>query len=301
MRICLHLGPPCTGTKNLLDHLIINEGLLSEIGVALRVSQDHRNWLQEAIGLNADMPLDREPDEDILAPLNLPEETGTLILCDPYFMGPLGRPYANLYWYGRVKPKIEAYYRAFSMHQTVCSIALSDPARLIPALYGENLRTGNHLDFKTFLGKTTPEKLLWSELIERLQLRDQYRSIITWNADEYAFIWRQVVAAMTHLENPQFLEGRVPLKQEEPNVSQLEHFLKEIKPLKAKGDQIGQSHWDLFLGHLGQLNKLPGHPRWSKQITTELSDIFDEDLYTIARMEQVTLVERPDLFGYAKI
>ncbi|MEM9715647.1 MAG: hypothetical protein AAF826_03935 [Pseudomonadota bacterium] len=293
MKICLHVGPYCTAADDLCAHLSQNTELLAEHQIALRIEDEDRAWLHEVLSQagSSDTKGDKGPDP--IGDLDLPVGTKAVVLCAEDLLGPLGRPYANLYWYGRAKPKIEAFYRAFAQHDLQCSIALSDPARAIPALYAENIKQGNHVDFKNFLGPTTVEKLLWSELIERVQLREQYRPVIAWTVEDYPYIWRQVIQAMTGLPNAQLLEGTITVNRPGPSVPQVEHYLKSIRALKSEGAAITDTHWTEFIASFHNLTKLPDHPKWKPALQRELSEIYDEDLYTVARMEAVTFLQRP--------
>lgn len=285
MRIVIHIGPMGTGGTALKKQLTSNADLLRDAGVFVRVSDGDFRHLKEAITQNRSV-------EELLDALKTPDDAKTLVLCNETQVGTPDRPFGKRFWYGRARGRVLPIHEYFDGMDVWTSVALRNPATLIPAKYALTLSQRNYLSFSDFIGQTPLDQLSWAEFLERLQLLDAYKPIMTWRYEDYPYIWRDVVQALTGLENAQTLNGEVPQAEAEFSIAQLSHYANQVAELKDKGEAIPKDHWNTFETTADSITKLPEHPSWTSQFEETLTEIYDEDLYSAARMEGVHLIER---------
>lgn len=288
MRITVYVGPPKAGGDAVRTHLLENEAILSQEDVYLRIGPKHGAMLAKH------MKAKKTPDEYIAA-LGVPETAKTVILWDEGLLGRLDRPFGKRFWYGTARNRMEGFHTYFEGYDVRTVMPLRDPATLIPAIFAENLRQRTLNDFKSFVGQTPLDKMLWSELIERVQLRDEYKPLLSWAFEDYPVIWRDALAAMAGINNPQILVGSLPVPDLEITVPQGEYYLDGARKLAEEGEKIQDEHWPMFLDLLPELTGLLEHPNWTAELQETLSEIYDEDLYSAARMDAVHFIEpRPE-------
>ncbi|MEM0976062.1 MAG: hypothetical protein AAGJ34_00865 [Pseudomonadota bacterium] len=285
LRIHLHVGPPTSGMAALGSLLKANAAYLEEAGVGLRINPGHAGALQSAVK-SGDGPA------ALFERWRLPETLQTLIVFDDQALGSRRKPFGKHFWYGPARPRIEQVHKYFDGYDVRTSISTRNPAELIPAMYAQTLSEKNIIPFSEFIGTTPPHKLLWGDLIERMQLRDAYLPVLVWTYEDFPRIWRDVLGAITGVDNPQMLEGPVPVT---PQDMLLEHS-EDFAVRHAQAPDEAKPSWDAYLEDLPDPSNLTPHPVWTPALHEELTDIYDEDLYTIARMEAVYLVRPRPLF-----
>ena len=285
MKITIHIGPKCTGAESVLTHLKGNADLLKEHGIYLRLEKAHLTHLSEAMR-------DNRSAEEFFDMIDVPDTAKTLVLWNETQIGTPDRPFGKRFWYGRARARMAPLHEFFTGVDLSTAFAMRNPASFIPAMYAELLQNRMLMSFEDFVGQTPLDQLLWSELIERLQLHDGYKPIITWRYEDYDYLWRDVVQAICGLENAQILDGMVAPLPPTPPLKALAHYYEKAQEIKASGEALTPEHWTSFLEELDALTMLPEAPNWSEQRTMDLSDIYDEDLYSVARMEAVHFIDR---------
>ena len=140
------------------------------------------------------------------------------------------------------------------------------------------------------------EQLQWTELIERVQLRDEYKPILSWSYEDYAYIWRDIIEALTDIPNGQVLAAPQPKPELSISVPQLDYYFEGSQKLTKEGAKIEDKHWSMFLEMYESLTGLPENPVWSQDRQDQLSEIYDEDIYSAARMDAVHYIERRQRF-----
>jgi len=289
MRITVFVGPSKCGGDALRAHLRANEALLAELGACLCIDPDHSGLLAKHMRIGGD-------PQKFLDAASVPDDAHSLLLWDETLLGPVDAPFGKRFWYGTARARMENVHKYFEQHEVYTALATRDPADLIPALYAENLRRRNLIEFKNFIGQVPIEKLQWSELIERVQLRDEYKPVLAWSQEDYAYIWRDVIEALVDIPNGQVLVGDKPEREADITIPRAEYHLASMQKLSADGTKIDDTHWAQFLETHEELVGLTEHPAWTQDRQEQLSEIYDEDLYSVARMDAVHFLERRPRF-----
>lgn len=169
----------------------------------------------------------------------------------------------------------------------------------LPSCYGSSLINAKIQPFEEFIDEIEIEKARWSEAIFRIINRIPNNDpdadyLITWRFEDYPKIWRDVVGAITGVENHQDLIGTSDLINEGLTLygSQLMYsYLQKHKP-KEPGDF--QKIKTAFLEKFGSKLGVASDPFWSESDIADVTYAYEDDWYYIERMDNVaTISARP--------
>ncbi|RVT85493.1 hypothetical protein DXV76_06960 [Rhodobacteraceae bacterium CCMM004] len=287
MDIAFHIGAHCTDDDRLLKTLLRNRDDLKSHGIAVPGPSMYRSVLREvATKLRGD-EASQETQDVVLETILEGDDPDRLILINQSF---LCMPQVAVEG-GQLYPKAAkaAWLRnLFPDHRAAFFLGLRNPATFVPALFAET--GGDTLDFPAFLGGTDPRALRWSEMIARLRQAVPDAPLTVWCNEDTPFLWEKLVRAIAAAPATVPIHGeydmlRTIMSQE--GMSRLRAYLRAHPPRDEEMRQrIVAAFLDKFAldDEVEQEMDLPG---WNSDLVEDLTEIYDEDLFAIARMPGV--------------
>jgi len=233
-----------------------------------------------------------ETNATLLSQLTGDKEYRRIVLIDPNISGTVARPVGREFFYPRIgntTSRIETVMDGLPMR---LFISLRNPATFIPSCFAESLKTTTQASFDQFIEETNLPGLRWSDFLHRAQMKGEDMPVTTWRFEDYPYIWRDVAQAITGVDNKEALIGAPdPVNQ---GISLrgaiLMHTYLQDHPTKTAADF--QRIRDVFEEKFPSIENEVYNPTWPKELTTGMTENYDDDWYYIERMENVEALQR---------
>ncbi len=290
MQVIFHIGAHCTGGDRLVRSLLKNRDVLAREGVAVPGPGRYRRTVSEAIKILRGAPAAAEAQDVLLEAVLDSDDAERVVLSNESFICMASKVLEH----GELYPRIEksAWLRnAFPAAEVGFAIALRNMATFLPALY--DTLGGDMLEPGGFLSGTDPRDLMWADVIEGLRDANPGAAILVWCDEDSPILWSEIMRELCGLDATFPLDGGDDLIRhilsEEGNRKLEEAVSARIPESEAARRQIVG---DLLMEHAAaeeteQEISLPG---WTDELVAELTEGYDDDVATIARMPGVTLL-----------
>lgn len=289
MQVVLHAGAHNTDDDRLAKCLLKNAEDFAKTGIAVPPPSRYRRLIRDT--LNAMHTGNPAPDaRDLLLGAFLDGDVpDRLLLSNENFFSVPKTAINKGVFYPGAEEKLARFCELFEGDQVELFLAIRDPATFLPAVYAQSPDT----DFLDFMSGADPRDLRWSELIERLRARVPEVQFTVWCNEDTPLIWAQLIREMAGLEHNTKIIGGFDLLSEimsKEGMKRFRAYLKEHPDMnEIQKRRVIAAFLDKFVieDEIEQEVDLPG---WSENLVEELTDIYDEDVFTISRLPGVTMV-----------
>ncbi|WP_229802035.1 hypothetical protein [Paramylibacter ulvae] len=299
VQLNIYLGAFRTGGQHLFAMARANEAMLNDQGIFL-VQRDDFNAAFSDATKSAEHGIDRAQIQDkLLSTLAQGRDAKTLLYFDPLLSGNITRPVGA----GLIFPRIKNFARSLASvidHDKInLAMSVREPSAFLASCYGQALINAHVVPFEDYVSDVKLDVIRWSNCLERLttpffdETTQTYGvKPIIWRIEDYPYIWRQALGAITGVENPQDLVGTST-----PNNAGLSlygshlmyKYLQKHAP-KARGDF--KKVREAFLEKYPNDASKPDDPFWNADQIKEMQYAYDDDWYFIERMENVQALRR---------
>lgn len=289
MQVVLHTGAHFTDEDRLLGCLERNRDLLGQHGVSLPRPNSYRRRLRDMLHDIHEAPLADGTVENYLAEINTLLDPDRVVFSNSNFFGVPRLAVRDNRFYPAADGRLLDFCSLFPGAEFEVFIGLRNPATLLPALLSGS--PDNSIDALT--GGANPTALRWSEFIERLRSNVPGISITVWCNEDTPLIWGQILREIAGVDPTVALEGSDDLLQDIMSKEGLnrfdEYLVKHPGMTEMQRRRVVAAFLDKFAleDELEEELDLPG---WSEDIVDALSDIYDEDIYQIERIQGVNLI-----------
>lgn len=295
MDIRIFIGAHRTAGLHIENILAQNETLLGEQGIIVA-----SHAAQLSAFKNATMALDAGDSEtDVrdayINALTKGAEFETLVILDRRRCGSVTRPARKNLIFPQVRYSLARFTKFLPKDSYKFFMGLRAPSTFLPSCYSESLTHAKVETFDEFLADTDLRNLRWSETLERVvrsfseddDEKLNATKLVTWRFEDYPRMWRDVVGAISGIDNPQDLMGDAfPVNQGLSlyGCQLMYKYLQEHEP-KAPGDF--KKIRDAFLEKFAQQDDMDPDPIGPPEFIESLDYAYDDDWYYIQRMENV--------------
>lgn len=290
MQIVFHAGAHMTDEDRLLNCLTRNRDALAAEGVHVPPPRRYRKLLRDMLvaadrnGLAADAP---EVFRDSVIEQDGPADR--LILSNDSFFGTPRMAVNRAQFYASAVPRLEIFRQILGRDGFEFFFALRDPATFLPALLAQ---TKLH-SVDDLISGADPAELRWSEMVLRLREAFPDMPITIWCNEDTPLTWGEVLREMAGLPPTDPVAGEFALLEEimtEAGMKRFHAYLETHPGLtEAQKRRVIAAFLDKFAKEeeIEQELDLPG---WTEDMVTQLSEIYDDDIYAIGRIEGVNLI-----------
>jgi len=288
MQIVLHAGVHETDEDRLLKCLLKNKDFAAG-GVAVPAPARYRKLLRDAMHALAN----GEPSpkaRDVLLDAILEGDTpDRMILSNHSFFGVPNMAVTRGALYPAAEKKLIEFRQLFPNDQVELFLAVRNPATFLPAVYEKS----KYESFVDFTGGTDPTSLLWSEFIRRIRQALPDMPITVWCNEDTPLIWGQIIREAAGIEHNRKVIGSFDLLHEIMTKEGMKRFRAYLKQhpvmTEIQKRRVISAFLDKFAieDAIEQELDLPG---WTEELVDELSDIYDEDIFSLERIPGVHLI-----------
>lgn len=292
MDIRLHVGAHRSGTQHLRQMLEGNRDLLEAQGICLPdVGRAEKAFAKALRGVREKQPVG-EVNAKLLSMLTGDKTYRRIVLIDPNISGSLSRPVGKEFFYPRIVNSVTRILECMDGVPVRLFVSTRNPATFIPSCYAESLKTASEVTFEKFIEDTNLPRLRWSDYLHRAQLRQQEMGLTAWRFEDYPYIWRDVAQAITGIENKESLVGSpspinagVSLR----GAILMQSYLQDHPVKKASGFQRVRA---AFEAKFPSVRNEVYNPTWPMDLTTGMTENYEDDWYYIERMENIEVIHR---------
>ncbi|MCP5072769.1 MAG: hypothetical protein GY947_05665 [Rhodobacteraceae bacterium] len=292
MDIRLHIGAHRSATKHLRNMLEVNRDLLESQGICLPEEEFAARVFTRAVKAVREGGPVEEINAELLSKLTGDSECRRIVLIDPNISGSLLRPVGKEFFYPRIGNTVSRIVDTLDGLPMRLFISLRNPATFIPSCYAEGLCLSNSVSFEKFIEATNLHNLRWSDFLHRAQTKKHDVDITTWRFEDYPHIWREVAQAFTGIENKEVLVGTTDTINRGISLrgAILMHNYLQDHPIKKPGDfdRVVRTFEKKFPSVANEVY----NPTWPKELTTGMTENYEDDWYYIERMESVETIQR---------
>lgn len=290
MDIALHLGAHLTDEGRLLRCLAKNRALLAKQGIDVPERANYRDLLLKLVASHPETPIAPDTDQLILDAVVENDDAKRVILSDPDLLAWQGGAVRSAHFYPAAPQRLAALRDCFKGHDVTLFVAIRNPASFLPALL-DRVKRGQA---EKILNSVQPEKLRWSAFAQALQSAWPEAKLTIWCDEDTPFIWHrllQVVGGYTP-DTPVthsfewFDEVMVP-----GGAAKLEHYLTAAPPVDdAHRQRVIGAFLDKFCDE-AKIEVDVSVAGWSEEKVDLLSELYEEDVITLASMGGVTFIQ----------
>lgn len=292
MHITLHAGAHCTDDNKLLRTLLKNTSDVRAEGVAMPKPSSYRKLLSATINALAEAPPAEDAREIVLGAIMGvdTDPVDRLVLSHESIFTVPKLSLAQGLIYPRATERMRNFRKLFAEDEIELFIGLRNPATWLPAVFNAT----PHEDFLSFLNGSEAQYLRWSELIERLRHDVPAIPITVWCNEDTPLIWGQIVRDMLGLNPGTKIKGAFDLLAEIMSEEGMQRFRAYLHSHPTMTEVQKRRVMVAFLDKFAledQVEEVLDIPGWTEDFVEQMTEAYDDDMYQIARIPGVTLIQ----------
>ncbi len=289
MQVVFHIGAPCTDDDRLMKSLLKNRNRLEKEGICVPTPAQYREILRDTIRALDGAPAPQEFQDRILDAANVPEGTERLVLSDPRMVSINRLVVIGAQFWPMIDRVARGLRNLFPGAEVEFMLGMRDPATLIPALF-----KGSRFDhFEEFTEEMQPYALAWSEMIQRLRIAVPDCPVSTWCNEDTPLIWGEVLREFAGCSPLYPMDGEDDLLEELMQPAGFKRFRAYIEKTPPENEIQRRRIAAAFLDKYAEEDALEEEldtPGWSPDMLEDMTEAYEEDLDTIAKIPGVTLI-----------
>lgn len=291
MQVVLHTGLHATDSDKLLKTLLRNADDFRASGVAIPGPGKYRKLISQMLnGLGDAAPapgarevfLDTVLDED-------PGNVDRLILSHEHLFSVPKIALQGGLPYRKAEQRLVALSRLFDGDEVEIFMAIRNPASWLPAVF----HATPHDELEAFLDGAEPLGLRWSYLVKRIATALPGVPLTLWCDEDSPLIWGQIVREMAGIQYTRKIKGSFSRLSEIMSKEGMKRFRAYLAEHDALTEMQKRRVMVAFLDKYAIEEAIEEEldlPGWTDQKVQTLTEIYEEDLYEIARLPGVTLI-----------
>lgn len=289
MELVIHPGVHHTDDERLLKSLLRNAEEFSRRGIAVPGPGKYRTLLKEGfLAMDGSVPA---PDSrDILIESILDgADASRLIMSNPHFFGSQRFALENGVLYPLADLRVQQLRELFRGDRIELFMAIRNPATLLPNLF----KAGGQDQLEKAMGGRALLDLRWSETIERIRHGSPDVPITVWCNEDSPLIWAEIMRAMAGLGPDQKMNGGFDLLANIMTSEGMKRFRQYLHNTPAMPERQRHRVIEVFLSKYlieDEIEEELDIEGWTEDFVDELSEIYEDDVESIAQIPGVTLI-----------
>ncbi len=289
MQVVLHAGAHITDEDRLLKCLIANHDLLSGMGTQAPPPKTYRRLFRDVLHAARQTGINADTREVLLDAMGFDQPPDRLILANPGFFGIPKMAASNGQFYSSAVPRTEIFREIFKHDEIELFLGVCNPATFLPGILAQT----KFDSIDAYLGGTAPTEMRWSEMVGRLRAAYPDIPITVWCNEDTPLIWAQLLRELAGVDPQVKLSGEFALLREimsKAGMKRFETYLDSHPDMtEIQKRRVIVAFLDKFAEEAAIEEELD-LPGWTEDLVDELSDIYDEDVYAIARIPGINLI-----------
>ncbi|KEJ90155.1 hypothetical protein [Sulfitobacter donghicola] len=289
MKLILHAGVHFTEEDRLMKCLLRNADDFAARGVMVPGQSKYRGIMRETLNAMVSAPAS-EMARDVLMDAMLDEgEAERVILSDANFFRTPKTAVQEGMFYPAAPVRMMRMAQIFDQDDVEIFLGIRNPATLLPILYSK-AEASNPADF---WGSRDPRDILWSDTLDLLRQSVPDVPITVWCNEDTPLIWAHIIRQMAGLPDDQKIIGGFDLLSSIMSSEGMKRFRAYLKDHPVMTEHQKRRAIAAFLDKYAlddQVEEELDMPGWTEDLVDEMSDIYDNDVATIAALPGVRVL-----------
>ncbi|MEP1767722.1 MAG: hypothetical protein ABJJ53_13915 [Sulfitobacter sp.] len=289
MKLVLHAGVHFTEEDRLMKCLLRNADDFASKGVIVPGQSKYRGILRETLNAMASAS-PSEIARDVLIDAFLDDgEAERVILSDANFFRTPKTAVQQGMFYPAAPVRMMRMAQIFEQDDVEIFLGIRNPAAFLPLLFSK----ADNQDPDAFWGGRDPRDVLWSETLDLLRQSVPNVPITLWCNEDTPLIWAHIIRQMAGLEDDQKIIGGFDLLSSIMNPEGMKRFRAYLKDHPVMTEHQKRRAIAAFLDKYAVEDAVEEEldmPGWTEDLVDEMSDIYDEDVAKIAKMDGVRVL-----------
>lgn len=295
-QISFFLGGHRAGISHVYDRLLKNERLLKSQGVKVVDTFEARKAIAVAVsGFNNHKPIDGVKEEFLKDIDALSGKFKQVVVISDGMSGPVMRPMAGNAFYASAARRCEVLGRILYPMKPNYFFGIRNPATFIPSAYGQALLNGSVLPFSDFIASVNVLDLRWSNTLERVLPQVSNQSLHVWRVEDYENIWRQLIQAMTGIDNPDSLAQNPHPMNTGMSLTGANMLYKYLQANHHRDKDEQNKFTRELISNYPSSDEPDDNSVWGLDLIEDLTYRYEDDWYFIERMEEIRAISMMNL------
>ena len=289
MQLVLHAGAHITDEDRLLKCLTANQDMLATRGTRVPYPKEYRRLMRDVLHAAAQTGVASDTRDVLMDALGFDELPDRLILSNPGFFGTPKMAASGGEFYTAAAHRMQIFRDIFANDEIEMFFAICNPATFLPAIMAQT----KFDSLPAYLGGTDPREMRWSGMIEQMRGAIPDIPITIWCNEDTPLIWGQILRDMAGIEPGTPLIGEHALLREIMTPTGMTRFESYVTQYPGMTEMQKRRVISAFLDKFANEDAIEEEldlPGWTDEIVDELSDLYDEDVYSIGRIPGITLL-----------
>lgn len=290
MQLIFHVGLHRTDEDRVLKCLLKNRGDFADEGALVPPPGRYRKLVTQTLAALANAEPAPDAREILLETMLDGDQAERLLLSNQNFFCLPKFAAANGVFYHKAVARVDQLKQLFAGDQIELFFALRDPATFLPALF-EKAPVD---EFVELTSGSDPRDLRWSEMVARLRAAHPDVPLTIWCNEDSPLIWAQIIREMAGIEPGRKIKGGFDLLAEIMTKEGMQRFRAYLKQHPAMTEVQKRRVMVAFLDKFAREDMIEEEldlPGWTEELMTELTEIYEEDVFEIARMPGVNFIQ----------
>lgn len=290
MQVVIHAGAHITDEDRLVNCLILNRDMLTGHGTNIPHPNTYRKLIRDVLQTAQHSGGTSDEARDVILDAILKgEASDRLVLSNPGFFGTPKMAISSGNLYGATEQRLRILSQIFEQDSIELYMAICNPATFLPCVYKKTPFN----NFDDFMRHVDPRTIRWSDMLARVREAFPDLPITVWCNEDLPLVWGEVVREMTGLGPTDEIKGEFTLLHEIMSEIGLKRFKSYIASHPGMSEIQKRRIIVAFLDKFAREDAIEEEldmPGWTEELIDQLTEIYDEDLYTIQRIPGIDLI-----------
>lgn len=289
MQLVLQTGAHFTEQERLIKSVLRNKESFAQRGIVVPGPNSYRGLVRETLNAMRKTPASPQAREVLLDVMLDGTPAERLILSDANFFRTAGTAIQEGILYPAAAGRMAHMAALFPDDEVEIFLAMRNPATFIPIVYGTAIDQSDD----AFWGGRNPQDLRWSDTIADIREAAPNVPITVWCSEDTPVIWSQIIRELGGLDPHEKIAGGFDLlasimsKEGMERLRSYMHLHQDISEIQKR--RVIAAFLDKFALE-DEIEEELDMPDWTDELVDELTDLYDEDMLTVQRLDGVRMI-----------
>lgn len=289
MQLVFHTGAHFTEEDRLIKCLLRNKDAFHEEGIAVPGPGRYRKLLRDTVVAMENAPVAPDAREVLFDAILEGGQPDRVLLSLPHFFGAPRAALRKGQLYPNGADRMAQIARLFNVDEVTLCMGVRNPATFLPLAFSASPReTAEH-----FTDGVDPRRIRWSDTFLRIREAAPEIPVIVWCNEDAPLIWSQVVREMAALDHGAAVTGGFDLFEDimQPDgVTRFNDYMSKHPDMtEIQIRRVMVAFLDKYARDEA-IEETLDMPGWTHELVDELTELYDEDMLTIARIPGVEVI-----------
>lgn len=289
MQLVLHTGAHFTEQERLIKSVLRNKDVFAQRGVVVPGPNSYRALVRDTLNAMHRAPASPQAREVLLDVILDGAPADRVVLSDANFFRTAGTGIQRGVLYPAAPERMQHMAALFPEDEIEIFLGLRNPATLIPMLYDKAIDRSE----QAFWEGRQPQDIRWSDMIADIQAAAPDIRFTVWCSEDTPVIWSQIIREIGGMEHTDKIAGGFDLLSTIMTKEGMERFRAYLHKTPDLTEMQKRRVISAFLDKFAieeAIEEELDMPGWTDDLVDELTDLYDQDVETIARMPGLTMI-----------